>query len=43
MKLGANEPKKLIALGALVLAGGYLAYTNVFSGSGGSSPAPPPR
>ena len=43
MKLGANEPKKLVALGALVLVGGYLAYTNVFSGSGGSSGAPAPR
>jgi hypothetical protein len=32
MKLGANEPKKMIALGALVLLGGYLAYTNIFSG-----------
>jgi hypothetical protein len=39
VKLGANEPKKLIALGALVLVGGYLAYTNVFAGSSGSSPA----
>ena len=43
MKLGANEPKKLAALGALVLVGGYLAYTNVFSGPGGSSPAPAQR
>jgi hypothetical protein len=43
VKLGANEPKKLAALGALVLVGGYLAYTNVFSGSGGSAPAPAPR
>lgn len=43
MKLGANEPKKLAALGALVLAGGYLAYTNVFSGPSGSSSAPVPR
>lgn len=42
MKLGANEPKKLVALGALVLAGGYLAYTNLFSGPSGSS-APAPR
>jgi hypothetical protein len=43
VKLGANEPKKLIALGALVLVGGYLAYTNVFPGSSGSSPRPAPR
>jgi hypothetical protein len=43
VKLGANEPKKLAALGALVLVGGYLAYTNLFSGPGGSSPAPAPR
>lgn len=42
MKLGANEPKKLAALGALVLVGGYLAYTNIFPGSG-SSPAPAQR
>jgi len=41
VKLGANEPKKLIALGALVLVGGYVAYTNLFSGS--SSPSPAPR
>jgi hypothetical protein len=32
MKLGANEPKKLIVLGGLVLLGGWLAYTNLFSG-----------
>lgn len=38
MKLGANEPKKLIFLGALVALGGYLAYTNLFS-SGDSAPA----
>jgi hypothetical protein len=42
VKLGANEPKKLVALSALVLAGGYLAYTNLFSGPSGSS-APAPR
>ena len=41
MKLGANEPKKVAALGALVLVGGYLIYSNVFSRSG-SSPAPAP-
>jgi hypothetical protein len=43
VKLGVNEPKKVIALSALVLVGGYLTYTNVFSGPGGSSPAPAPR
>lgn len=32
MKLGANEPKKLAVLGALVLVGGYLFYANVLSG-----------
>jgi hypothetical protein len=32
MKLGANEPKKMATLGALVLLAGYLAYTNIFSG-----------
>jgi hypothetical protein len=43
VKLGANEPKKIVALSALVLVGGYLAYTNLFSGPGGSSPAPAQR
>ena len=43
MKLGANEPKKVAALSALVLVGGYLVYTNLFSGPGGSSPAPATR
>src|SRR5262245_11129856 len=33
MKLGA-EPKKIAILGALVLAGGYIVYTNVFAGPG---------
>jgi hypothetical protein len=32
MKLGANEPKKVAALGVLFVVGGYLVYTNVFSG-----------
>jgi hypothetical protein len=32
MKLGSNEPKKVAALGVLVLLGGYLFYTNVLSG-----------
>jgi hypothetical protein len=40
VKLGANEPKKLAALGALVLVGGYLGYTNLFPGSGSGAPAP---
>jgi hypothetical protein len=43
VKLGANEPKKLVALGALVLVGGYLAYSNLFPGSGSSAPSPAPR
>ena len=43
MKLGANEPKKVVALSALVLVVGYLAYTNIFSGPAGSSPAQAPR
>jgi hypothetical protein len=38
MKLGANEPKKLIFLGVLVALGAYLAYTNLFS-SGDGAPA----
>jgi len=33
MKLGANEPKKLVMLGLLVLLAGYLVYSNVFSQS----------
>lgn len=32
MKLGANEPKKVVMLGGLVLLGGYLFYANVLSG-----------
>jgi hypothetical protein len=32
MKLGANEPKKLVLLGLLGLAAAYLVYSNVFSG-----------
>jgi len=43
VKLGVNEPKKIAALGALVLVGGYLAYSNLFSGPGGSSSAPAQR
>jgi hypothetical protein len=44
MKLGANEPKKLVALAALVVLAGYLAYTNVFSGPSipATRPAPLP-
>jgi len=38
MKLGTNEPKKLIFLGVLVALGGYLAYTNLFS-PGDAAPA----
>ena len=37
MKLGADDPKKLIFLGALIVLGGYLAFSNVFSSS---SPSP---
>jgi hypothetical protein len=32
MKLGANEPKKLALLGVLIVAAGYLVYSNVLSG-----------
>ena len=38
MKLGGNEPKKVIFLGVLVALGGYLGYTNLFS-SGDAGPA----
>jgi len=38
MKLGVNEPKKLILLGALVVVGGYLKFSDVFSSSTPSSP-----
>lgn len=41
MKLGIDEPKKLIILGALVLVGGYIEFSGVFSSSS-SSPAPSP-
>jgi hypothetical protein len=37
MKLGINEPKKVAALGGLILVAGYLAYSNL---SSPSSPAP---
>ena len=39
MKLGIDEPKKLIILGALVLVGGYVEFSNVFSSSTPSSRA----
>ncbi|HLI85977.1 MAG TPA: hypothetical protein VKV17_18830 [Bryobacteraceae bacterium] len=45
MKLGANEPKKVVILGALLVLGGYLFYTNVLSGPSAPAariaPAPP--
>ena len=46
MKLGTNEPKKLVMLGALVLLAGYLVYSNVFSGPSESTTSAgnvPPR
>lgn len=39
MKLGIDEPKKLVILGALVLVGGYVEFSNVFSSSTPSGPA----
>lgn len=40
MKLGTNEPKKIVLLGLLVIGAGYGIYTNVFSGpSESESPA----
>jgi hypothetical protein len=43
MKLGTNEPKKVAVLGMLILAAGYLVYSNVLSGpsvpKASSSPA----
>jgi hypothetical protein len=32
MKLGTNEPKKIVVLGVLVVLGGYLFYSNVLAG-----------
>jgi hypothetical protein len=32
MKLGANEPKKVVVLGGLVVLVGYLVYTNFLAG-----------
>jgi hypothetical protein len=32
MKLGVNEPKKIVMLGLLVVVAGYLVYSNVLSG-----------
>jgi hypothetical protein len=44
MKLGANEPKKLVMLGGLALMAAYLLYSNVFSGpSVPSAPADRPK
>lgn len=43
MKLGANEPKKLVMLGLLAVAAGYLVYSNVLSGpSNRETPAAAP-
>lgn len=39
MKLGIDEPKKLIVLGALVVVGGYFKFSDVFSSSTPSSPS----
>jgi hypothetical protein len=38
MKLGADDPKKVIVLGALVVIGGYLVFSEVLSGPS-SNPA----
>jgi hypothetical protein len=38
MKLGADDPKKVIVLGALVVIGGYLLFSEVLSGPS-STPA----
>ncbi|MBV8904629.1 MAG: hypothetical protein JOZ22_13430 [Acidobacteriia bacterium] len=43
MKLGTNEPKKVAALGVLVVVAGYLVYTNLFSGPSVSSPRTAPQ
>lgn len=40
MKLGTNEPKKVILLGGLVLVAGYLLYSNLVSDTpNGAAPA----
>jgi len=41
MKMGVDEPKKLIILGALVLVGGYLKFSDILSSSSPSNPASP--
>lgn len=41
MKLGTNEPKKVILLGVLAVAAGYLVYSNVFSSSGSAVSSQP--
>jgi len=44
MKLGTNEPKKLVMLGLLGLVAAYLVYSNVFSGpSNRETPAAAPE
>jgi hypothetical protein len=44
MKLGANEPKKLVMLGLLGVVAAYLVYSNVFSGpSNREAPTAPAR
>lgn len=41
MKLGTNEPKKLITLAVLVVVGGYVFYSNVLSSpDSGRAPTP---
>ncbi len=43
MKLGANEPKKLVMLGLLAVMAGYLVYSNLLSGpSNRETPAAAP-
>jgi hypothetical protein len=39
MKLGANETWKVVLLGALVLVGGYLKFSDTFSSSSPGAPA----
>ena len=42
MKLGADDPKKVIALVGLIVIGGYLAFSNVLSGPSSSPSASAP-
>jgi hypothetical protein len=42
MKLGANEPKKVVVLAVLGVLSAYLAYTNLFSGPSASTPRTAP-